>query len=346
MSASETVSSGPFKFISQGAIVQEWLVGGKNIVLGFQDPAEYAKSNPAYFGATIGRVANRLANGQIKDIPHEGDVHPLPVNNGTNTLHGGITGWDKKYWTGPVKKASLDGSESLVYSYKSPHLDEKFPGTLDVTVRYTVRNEAKDGADVSILEIEYEAEIAADSPEDWAVLSLTNHSYFNIGDKSTIEGTQVTIPDNTNIETDEVDIPTGRFKKFPGIESGVPFELGAEDPDIDHGFALTTDVASVPIDTRGSVEKTCIKLYHPSTGVNLVVSSTEPAFQFYTGKYIETEARDDGTPAYGKRAGFCVEPARYTNAANVPEWKHMVLLKKGEVYGSRTTWKAWKSSSF
>ncbi|RVD84499.1 uncharacterized protein DFL_006248 [Arthrobotrys flagrans] len=340
---SETVSSGPFKFISQGAIVQEWLVGGKNIVLGFHDPAEYAKSNPAYFGATIGRVANRLANGQIKDIPHEGDVHPLPVNNGTNTLHGGIIGWDKKHWTGPVKETSLDGSETLVYSYKSPHLDEQFPGSLDVTVRYTIRNEAKDGADVSVLEIEYEAGIAADSPVDWAVLSLTNHSYFNIGDKSSIEGTQVTIPDNTNIETDEVDIPTGRFKEFPGIESGVPFELGADEPDIDHGFALTTDVASVPIDTRSSEEKLCIKLYHPSTGINLVVSSTEPAFQFYTGKYVETEARNDGTPAYGKRAGFCVEPARYTNAANVPEWKDMVLLKKGVVYGSRTTWKAWKS---
>ncbi|KAF3121343.1 hypothetical protein TWF703_001935 [Orbilia oligospora] len=324
MSASETVSSGPFKFISQGAIVQEWLVGGKNIVLGFQDPAEYAKSNPAYFGATIGRIVWRTGKSRIF-----------------------------------LMKAMC--ILSLLITARTPFTVELL-GTLDVTVRYTVRNEAKDGADVSILEIEYEAKIAVDSPEDWAVLSLTNHSYFNIGDKSTIEGTQVLyISYKSFWLTDALfpplvassllmlrllDIPTGRFKKFPGIESGVPFELGAEDPDIDHGFALTTDVASVPIDTRGSVEKTCIKLYHPSTGVNLVVLSTEPAFQFYTGKYIETEARDDGTPAYGKRAGFCVEPARYTNAANVPEWKHMVLLKKGEVYGSRTTWKAWKSSSF
>ncbi|EPS37455.1 hypothetical protein H072_8837 [Dactylellina haptotyla CBS 200.50] len=212
----EAVSSGPFKFISQGAIVQEWLVGGRNIVLGFQDPAEYAKNNPAFFGATIGR-------------------------------------WDKKFWTGPNKKLSSDGSEVLVYSYKSAHLEEQFPGALDVTVQYTIRMEQEEGADVSILEIEYEAQLSSDSPEDWAVLSMTNHSYFHIGDKDTIEGTKVTILDNTNIETNEVDIPTGQFKKFPGIESGEPFELGPEKPDIDHGFALTTDVANVPMDTRRDI---------------------------------------------------------------------------------------------
>lgn len=334
-----SVSIGPFKFISQGAIVQEWLVGGKNIVLGFHDPAEYAKSNPAFFGATIGRVANRLANAQIKDIPKEGDVHPLPANNGPNTLHGGISGWDKKYWT----KNPSDDPNVLIYTYQSPHNDEQFPGAIDVKVQYTIKSEQKDGTEVSTLEIEYEAQLSADSSEDWAVLSMTNHSYFNIGDKTTIEGTEVTIPDNTNIETNEVDIPTGKFKEFPGIESGKPFELGADEPDIDHGFALTTDVAKVSMDTRSSEEKICIKLYHPSTGINLVVASTEPAFQFYTGKYIETLERPDGTPAYTKRAGFCVEPARYTNAANVPEWKHMVLLTRGTTYGSRTTWRAWKN---
>ncbi|KAK6359584.1 hypothetical protein TWF696_000735 [Orbilia brochopaga] len=275
----DITAAGPFKFLPQGAIVQEWVVGGRNIVLGFKDPAEYAKSNPAFFGATIGRVANRLANGQIKDIPNEGDTHPLPVNDGPNTLHGGNFGWDKKYWTGPVKETSKDGAEVLVYTYNSPHLDEQFPGALDVSVRYTVRTEKKDEADVSVLEIEFEARVAPDSPEDWAVVSMTNHSYFNIGDQPTIAGTEVTILDNTNIETNEVDIPTGKFKTFPGVESGVPFTLGPEEPDIDHGFALNKDVANVPLDSRNSKERTCIKFFHPSTGINLVVSSTEPAFQ-------------------------------------------------------------------
>ncbi|KAJ6260402.1 hypothetical protein Dda_4628 [Drechslerella dactyloides] len=287
----DITAAGPFKFIPQGAIVQEWVVGGRNIVLGFKDPAEYAKSNPAFFGATIGR-------------------------------------WDKKYWTGPVKETSKDGSEILVYSYKSPHLDEKFPGALDVSVRYTVRTERTDEADISVLEIEFEAQLAPDSPEDWAVISMTNHSYFNIGDQSTIAGTQVTIPDNTNIETNEVDIPTGKLKPFPGVESGVPFTLGPEEPDIDNGFALMTDVAAVPMDSRSKHQ-----LRDPTPHGH--------AYN-YTGKYIETEPRPDGTLAYGKRAGFCVEPARYTNAANMPEWKHMVLLRKGQTYGSRVVWKAWK----
>ncbi|KAF3923257.1 hypothetical protein ABW21_db0201171 [Orbilia brochopaga] len=184
--STDITAAGPFKFLPQGAIVQEWMVGGRNIVLGFKDPAEYAKSNPAFFGATIGRasadqpanrirIANRLANGQIKDIPNEGDTHPLPVNDGPNTLHGGNSGWDKKYWTGPVRETSKDGAEVLVYSYRSPHLDEQFPGALDVSVRYTVKTEKKDEVDVSVLEIEFEAQVAPDSPEDWAIVSMTNH---------------------------------------------------------------------------------------------------------------------------------------------------------------------------
>jgi len=125
------------------------------------------------------------------------------------------------------------------------------------------------------------------------------------------------------------------------VTANEAFELGAEEPDIDDCFVANSDPASVPIDTRSLPLTTHVKASHPKTGIHLEVSSTEPAFQFYTGKYIEVPEVDD-VPARGKRSGFCVEPSRWVNACNVPEWKDMMVLKKGEKYGCRIVYKAWK----
>jgi aldose 1-epimerase len=85
-----------------------------------------------------------------------------------------------------------------------------------------------------------------------------------------------------------------------------------------------------------------VSLYHANTGIHLDVSSTEPAFQFYTGKYIDVAATEH-TPARGKRAGLCIEPSRYINAINVPKWRNQSLLKKGEIYGAKNVYRAWKA---
>lgn len=98
---------------------------------------------------------------------------------------------------------------------------------------------------------------------------------------------------------------------------------------------------SVPIDTRSSPLNKLVAAYHPDSKIHLEVYSTEPAFQFYTGKYVDVPAVE-GAPARGARAGFCVEPSRWVNAVNVPEWKNQVVLKKGETFGARIVYKAWK----
>lgn len=98
---------------------------------------------------------------------------------------------------------------------------------------------------------------------------------------------------------------------------------------------------SVPIDTRGAPLTLLVAARHPDSGIHLEVWSTEPAFQFYTGKYVDVPAVG-GVPARGARAGFCVEPSRWVNAVNVPEWKNQVVLKKGETYGARIVYRAWK----
>lgn len=146
---------------------------------------------------------------------------------------------------------------------------------------------------------------------------------------------------NLHQEVDKTDIPTGPITPYPGIEANKMFELGPEEPDIDHCFVLNTDPASIPVDTRSLPLNKLASFYHSKTGIHLEIHSTEPAFQFYTGKYIYVPPVDD-LPARGPRSGFCVEPSRYINAVNNEEWRNMVVLKRGQKYGSRMVYRAWK----
>ena len=137
-------------------------------------------------------------------------------------------------------------------------------------------------------------------------------------------------------------IPTGPIQEYPGVVPGKSFTLGQEEPDIDDCFIINTDPASVPTDTRDLPLQKLASFYHPETKLHLEVSSTEPAFQFYTGKYIDVPALE-GLPARGRRSGFCVEPSRYVNAVNVPEYQGMVVLKKGQKYGSKIVYRGWEA---
>jgi aldose 1-epimerase len=140
---------------------------------------------------------------------------------------------------------------------------------------------------------------------------------------------------------DSTGIPTGPIQDFPGVTASKTFTLGEEKPDIDDCFIVNTDPTSIPVDTRGLPIQKLAAFYHPDSKLHLEVSSTEPAFQFYTGKYIDVPAVE-GVPARGPRSGFCVEPSRYVNAVNVPEHQGMVLLKKGATYGSKIVYRGWE----
>jgi aldose 1-epimerase len=145
------------------------------------------------------------------------------------------------------------------------------------------------------------------------------------------------------LPVDDGAIPTGGPETFPGVDTASQFTLGPEEPDIDHCF-ITDPSASpskVPIDTRGEPLTKLISAHHPESKVHLEVHSTEPAFQFYTGKFIDVP-EVDGLAARGKRSGFCVEPSRYVNAVNVDDWKSQMLVKKGEKYGARIVYRGWR----
>jgi aldose 1-epimerase len=130
---------------------------------------------------------------------------------------------------------------------------------------------------------------------------------------------------------DENLIPQGPVEDYPGVKADTKFTLGEKEPAIDHCFVVNTDANNIPIDTRSQPMK---KL------ASFEVSSTEPTFQFYTGAHIDVPAVE-GLPARGARAGFCVEPARYVNAVNVPEQRSQTVLKKGEKYGCKIIYRGW-----
>ncbi|KAK3939356.1 galactose mutarotase-like domain-containing protein [Diplogelasinospora grovesii] len=344
------MSDEPVTFLPMGATIQSINVDGINIVQGFPTQSLYESHNDPYFGETIGRVANRIKNAQLDSV--NGKVYPLAANNAPNNLHGGVVGWGKKIWDGPKPvgfKDSFpglpnngtltDGGESIKYSLVSQDGDEGFPGTVQANVIYTIGKQQENGKDVLVLAMEYEAELLDGAEE--TVINMTNHSYFNMTGGPTIEGTKVTLCTNSYLPVDAGGIPTTlRAEAYPKVEGGKEFVLGASEPDIDDCFVVNEQPHTIPIDTRGLPLTKLVSTYHPKSKIHLEVYSTEPAFQFYTGKYINVP-EVAGVPARGARSGFCVEPSRYVNACNVDEWKNQMLLKKGEKYGCRIVYRAW-----
>lgn len=169
-------------------------------------------------------------------------------------------------------------------------------------------------------------------------------SFWNLSGEPTIEGTQMSLSTNLHQAVDSQSIPTGSIKEFPGINPRKGFTLGAKDLSIDHAFVLESDPQKVSIDTRPSGFKHALHMYHSKTGIHLDVETTEPAFQVYTGEGISVpEVKSEGgkVGGFGARSGIAIEPSRYVNAVNREEWRHMVVLKKGEVWGSKSRFTAW-----
>ncbi|KAI0534721.1 galactose mutarotase-like domain-containing protein [Xylaria digitata] len=336
-------------FLPLGAIIQSFTVSGVNIVQGFPSQELYVSHNTPYFGETIGRIANRISNAKLASV-NGGNSYALAANDGTNTLHGGIEGWGKRIWDGPKPigirtipglEGDLQGGESVEFTLRSKDGDEGFPGEVLMKVIYTTGKINDGGKEAIVLGIEYEAELVGGAEE--TVINMTNHSYFNLTGGPSIEGTVVQLCTPSYLPVDNGGIPTGGPTTFAKVATNEQFILGAQEPDIDDCFVVDPSASpdSVPIDTRTQPLIALVKAHHPESKIHLEVHSTEPAFQYYTGKYIDVPAVE-GAPARGARSGFCVEPSRFVNACNIEDWKSQVLLKKGEKYGCRIVYKAWK----
>ncbi len=297
----------------------------KNVVLGFDSIEQYEKDNP-FFGALIGRYGNRIAKGKFS---LDGTEYTLAQNNGANSLHGGVQGFDKKVWEAKTEEG--DDSVKLILTYLSPDMEEGFPGNLSTTVTYTLNKD-------NTLDVLYEAET-----DKTTVVNLTQHAYFNLsGDFSnTILDHMVEINADTFVPVDGGLIPTGELRPV----EGTPFdfrepklvgnEINADNEQIelgggyDHCWVLNDQDAGF---------RSVATAYHPGTGRNLEVLTDEPGIQFYSGNFLDGTLPAPNGGTYAKRSGFCLETQHYPDSPNQPEFPS-VTLEPGDKYRTKTTFK-------
>jgi aldose 1-epimerase len=299
-----------------------------DVVLGF-DNLEGYENGKSYFGATVGRYANRIGGGQFSI---GGKTYTLPKNNGNNSLHGGIVGFNKKVWKAR-EIASKDG-ESLELSYLSVDGEEGFPGNLSVKVVFTVPAERNE------LKIDYSASTDKDT-----VLNLSNHSYFNLAGEGngdildhvlTLHAKQFTPVDGTLIPTGELRDVAGTPMDFTsanviGKRIDSDYEQLVFGKGYDHNWVLARS-------DGGNGAALAAEAYDPKSGRRLEVLTTEPGVQFYSGNFLDGSAKGKGNKVYGRRAAFCLETQHFPDSPNHPNFPS-TLLKPGSVFHSETVFR-------
>lgn len=308
-----------------GATIVDIKVDGQSVVLGYKDEAGYLQEDSAYIGATIGRYANRIANGKYT---LNGKQHQLTINNGTNTNHGGPSTFHTKRFLGPLvqnPKKDIFTAEFLLLDF-GKKLNE-FPGDLVVHVHYTVNVATKE------LDIEYKAELVSGEATP---INMTNHTYFNLNkvNNASFAGTELRVASDRSLEMTPATVPTGKIitREISTLESAKPTILGAQGPDYDYAFVIDESEKYTDVDsTKRRKLQTVAKAYHPESKIGVEVLTTEPTFQVYTGDFLSA--------GYTPRQGFAVEPGRYVDAINRDEWKDCVTLKRGDVYGSKIVYR-------
>src|ERR1044071_9759112 len=255
------------------------------IALGFATLDEYVQC-PRYFGALIGRHANRIARGRFS---LDGVEYQLPCNNGANHLHGGFKGFDKRMWD------VRESDNSLHLTYFSKDGEEGYPGNLTAFVDYTLLDNE--------LRIDYRATTDRDT-----IVNLTNHSYFNLRGKDTILDHELALNADHFTPVSEDLIPTGEIKSV----AGTPMDfrkgkaIGSNLHDVaggyDHNFVLN--------DWDGSL-RPAARLYDEMTGRVLEILTSEPGMQFYSGNFLDGSFTGKYGFVYEKNTGLCLEPPHF-----------------------------------
>ena len=293
-----------------------------DIVLGFDNLDAYLKGSP-YFGAIIGRYANRIAKGRFTLNGHQ---YTLAVNNGENHLHGGIKGFDKVVWT--ARPLKVPNGAALRLTYLSKDAEEGYPGNLSVRVIYTLTN-------ANELKIEYWATTDKDT-----VINLTSHSYFNLAGQGIgdILNHQLLINARRFTATDAGSIPTGELKSVKGtpFDFTSAFRIGERinDDDQQLKFAKGYDHNFVLNGRMGTLRQAAV-VYEPTSGRSMEIWTTEPGIQFYTGNFLDGTLTGKDGKVYQQRYGFCLETQHFPDSPNHPSFPTAVL-RRGQQYHTIT----------
>ena len=300
-----------------------------DIVLGFDNLAAYVANSP-YFGAIVGRYANRIARGHFT---LDGAAYTLAVNNGPNSLHGGLRGFDKVVWN-PRPFQNQEG-QGVTLDYTSRDGEEGYPGTLHATVTYTLTDDDR-------LIVDYLATTDKATP-----INLSQHSYWNLaGDASRdVLGHVLTINADAITPVDSTLIPTGEIAPVQGtpFDFRTPTAIGArvdqrQNTQIrygngyDHNWVLNRGGAA-----SGALVFAA-RVIEPSSGRTMEISTTEPGVQFYSGNFLDGSITGKGGTVYRFRNGLALETQHYPDSPNHPNFPS-TILRPGQQYRSRTVFK-------
>ncbi|HEV8606608.1 MAG TPA: aldose epimerase family protein [Tepidisphaeraceae bacterium] len=314
------------KIATYGATLTELHMPDKDgkmgdVVLGFDNLAQYMKESP-FFGATTGRVANRIAKGQFT---LNGVMYSLAVNNGPNHLHGGIKGIDKAVWK--AEPMETKNGPAVKFTHTSPDKEEGYPGKLDISVTYTLTNYDE-------LKLDYKAKTDKATP-----VNLTHHSYFNLGTPASGDVLDHILMINADRFTpvDATLIPTGELLPVKGtaMDFTTPMAIGsrikdkpAPDGGYDHNYVLNGKAGELALAAR---------VIDPQTGRTMEIWTTEPGVQFYTGNFLDNVKGKNGV-VYKKHGGFCLETQHFPDSPNHPNFPS-ITLEPGQTYSQVTVHK-------
>jgi aldose 1-epimerase len=321
------------RIISYGASIQSVVVPDRqgrpaDVALGYPTLDKYLEW-PAFLGATVGRVANRIAKGRFT---LDGRTYQVPVNNGPNALHGGPKGFDKQVWQ--VTDVTQGPSASVALKLVSPNGDMGFPGTLTATATYKL-NEKNE------LSVEYEA--TTDRP---TVVNLSNHAYWNLAGEGSADGAMgelLTIPAETYSPTDATAIPTGEFRPVEGtvFDFRKPTPIGtrvrdAADEQIvfgrgyDHNWVIARTVSPEP--------RLLARVEEPKSGRVMEIFSNQPGLQFYSGNFMDATTSGKAGKLYREGDAIVLEPQMFPDTPNRPEFGS-VRLDPGQTYRNVIVWR-------
>lgn len=320
------------RIITYGASIQSLLVPDRHgraddVTLGYPNIDLYL-SQPQYFGATVGRVANRIANGRFT---LDGKTYQVPVNNGPNSLHGGTRGFDKVVWT--LVDVNSGPKASATLRYVSPDGDMGYPGTLTVTATYSLDESNR-------LSVEYRA-----TTDRTTLVNISNHAYWNLSGEGSEEGAMghvLTIPADTFSPTDATAIPTGEFRPVAGtvFDFRTPTPVGlrvrdAADRQIvfgkgyDHNWVVARRVSEEP--------RLLATVEDPKSGRAMRLLSNQPGLQFYSGNFLDATTSGKAGKLYREGDAIVLEPQMFPDTPNRPEFGS-VRLEPGQTYRNIIIW--------
>lgn len=319
------------RIMTLGATLQSLAVPDKaghkdDVVLGYDTAQEYL-TRPNYFGASVGRYANRIAKGKFS---LDGKGYTLVTNDGPNSLHGGPKGFDKRLWK--IDAVTSGPDAKAVFSYVSADGEEGFPGELKVTATYSLNEQNE-------LKLEYKATTSKPT-----VLNLTNHSYFNLSgnDARDVMGNMVTLHAAKFTPVDATLIPTGERRAVAGspFDFRTPHRVGdrirdARDQQIRYGRGY--DHNFIVDGTAGSLRPAAV-VKDPVSGRTMEMSVSAPGIQFYTGNFMDGTFFGKAQHSYRQGDAICLEPGVFPDAPNHADFP-TARLNLGQAYVNTMVYK-------